>query len=119
MVQFGAPFPHFESLLADVIVSLATEGMYERGVIIVMIIAIETMFNASSSDFHESHDRVWCRLGGGQLPSPRHDATGQKDVKRLCVCVLVCSWLTVLFSLQVSPPENGTQRRRRTLMLRA
>ena len=26
MVQFGAPFPHFESLLADVIVSLATEG---------------------------------------------------------------------------------------------
>jgi len=86
MVQFGAPFPHFESLLADVIVSLATEGMYERGVIIVMIIAIETMFNASSSDFHESHDRVWCRLGGGQLPSPRHDATGQKDVKRLCVC---------------------------------
>ena len=24
--------------------------------------------------------------GGGQLPPPRHDATGQKDVKRLCVC---------------------------------
>jgi len=44
MVQFGAPFPHFESLLADVIVSLATEDMYERGGIIVTIIAIETLF---------------------------------------------------------------------------
>jgi len=118
MVQFGAPFPHFESLLADVIVSLATEGMYERGVIIVMIIAIETMFNASSSDFHESHDRVWCRLGGGQLPPPVTTLLDRKTLNG-CVCVLVCSWLTVLFSLQVSPPENGTQRRRRTLMLRA
>jgi len=38
-----------------------------------------------SSDFHESNDRVWCRLGGGgscsHLPPPCDDAT---------VCMSVC-----------------------------
>jgi len=59
MVQFGYTFPHFESLLADVIVSLATEGMYERGVM--------NPTTGSGADW-----------GGGQLPPfapPRDDAT--------------------------------------------
>ena len=36
--------------------------------------------NFFSSDFHESHDRVWCRFGGGSCPHclPRDDASAKK-----------------------------------------